>query len=241
MITTTQVFQCRKCQSENIIKNGHNRSGNPQYLCKSCGARRVLTPTIRYTAEQKETVLRAYTERSSLRGLARTFKCSRTTITRWLSDKLKTLPEISDTLKPADNQDILELDEVCSFVQRKSNKAWIWTAICKRTRQIVAYVIGDRSEETCKRLYDSIPESYKQAHTFSDFWKAYAAVFPAEKHTSVGKETGLTNHMERWNNTLRQRVRRVVRKTLSFSKVWWWHEKVIYWFIILYNTAITSV
>ena len=148
MITTTQVFQCRKCQSENIIKNGHNRSGNPQYLCKSCGARRVLTPTIRYTAEQKETVLRAYTERSSLRGLARTFKCSRTTITKWLSDKLKTLPEISDTLKPADNQDILELDEVCSFVQRKSNKAWIWTAICKRTRQIVAYVIGDRSEET---------------------------------------------------------------------------------------------
>ena len=68
MITTTQVFQCRKCQSENIIKNGHNRSGNPQYLCKSCGARGVLTPTIRYTAEQKETVLRAYTERSSLRG-----------------------------------------------------------------------------------------------------------------------------------------------------------------------------
>ena len=53
MITTTQVFQCRKCQSENIIKNGHNRSGNPQYLCKSCGARRVLTPTIRYTAEQQ--------------------------------------------------------------------------------------------------------------------------------------------------------------------------------------------
>merc|ERR1712135_90270 len=191
--------------------------------------------------EALETVLRAYTERSSLRGLARTFKCSRTTITRWLSDKLKTLPEISDTLQPADNQDILELDEVCSFVQRKSNKAWIWTAICKRTRQIVAYVIGDRSEETCKRLYDSIPESYKQAHTFSDFWKAYAAVFPAEKHTSVGKETGLTNHMERWNNTLRQRVGRVVRKTLSFSKVWWWHEKVIYWFIILYNTAITSV
>ena len=59
MIITTQVFQCRKCQSENIIKNGHNRSGNPQYLCKSCFAHRVLTPTIRYTDEQKETVLRS--------------------------------------------------------------------------------------------------------------------------------------------------------------------------------------
>ena len=243
MIITTQVFQCRKCQSDNIIKNGHNHSGSPQYLCKSCGARGVLTPKVRYTDAHKETVLRAYTERSSLRGLSRTFKHSRTTITKWLKSKLKTLPEIRDTLKPSDNQDVLELDEVFSFVTRKSNKAWIWTAlcICKRTRQIVAYAIGDRSESTCKRLYDSIPASYKHAHTYSNFWQAYAAILPEATHTSVGKETGLTNHMERWNNTLRQRVGRVVRKTLSFSKVWWWHEKIIYWRIIIYNTSITSI
>ena len=35
---------------------------------------------------------------------------------------------------------------------------------------------------------------------------------------AVGKETGLTNHIERLNNTFRQRVSRLVRESLSFSK-----------------------
>jgi IS1 family transposase len=35
---------------------------------------------------------------------------------------------------------------------------------------------------------------------------------------AAGKETGLTAHVERWNNTLRQRLGRFVRKSLSFSK-----------------------
>ena len=34
----------------------------------------------------------------------------------------------------------------------------------------------------------------------------------------VGKETGATAYVERLNNTLRQRISRLVRKTLSFSK-----------------------
>ncbi|HTL89047.1 MAG TPA: IS1 family transposase, partial [Leptolyngbya sp.] len=37
-------------------------------------------------------------------------------------------------------------------------------------------------------------------------------------HRAVGKETGKTSYIERFNNTLRQRVSRLVRKTLSFSK-----------------------
>ena len=39
-----------------------------------------------------------------------------------------------------------------------------------------------------------------------------------QQHELVGKETGQTNHMERWNNTIRQWVGRLTRKTLSFSK-----------------------
>ena len=34
----------------------------------------------------------------------------------------------------------------------------------------------------------------------------------------MGQESGETAHVERWNNTFRQRLARVVRKTLSFSK-----------------------
>ncbi len=37
-------------------------------------------------------------------------------------------------------------------------------------------------------------------------WRAYQAVIPDQQHQADGKETGLTNHIERFNNTLRQRT-----------------------------------
>ncbi len=43
-------------------------------------------------------------------------------------------------------------------------------------------------------------------------------VFPKETHRSVGKDSGQTNPVERWNNTLRQWLARYIRKTLPFSK-----------------------
>ena len=107
--------------------------------------------------------------------------------------------------------------------------------MCRRTRQIIAFAIGDRSEETCRKLWEQIPEAYKPCCTFSDFWEAYQLVFPSETHRSVGKESGQTNHMERWNNTLRQWNARYVRKTLSFSKSDFYHEIVTRLFIIKYN------
>ena len=41
--------------------------------------------------------------------------------------------------------------------------------------------------------------------------------------------------MERFNNTLRQRIGRFVRKTLSFSKSLQMHENVIQLFLHYYN------
>ncbi|MCA1604090.1 MAG: IS1 family transposase, partial [Acidobacteria bacterium] len=112
----------------------------------------------------------------------------------------------------------LEVDEVWSFVLKKARKRWIWIALCRPTRQVVAYSIGDRSERSCRQLWERIPEPYRQGHCYTDFWEAYRNVIPEGQHTPCGKESGLTAHVERWNNTLRQRLARFVRKTLSFSK-----------------------
>ena len=38
MIIETKVYSCRKCQSEELVKNGTNASGSSQYHCKACGA-----------------------------------------------------------------------------------------------------------------------------------------------------------------------------------------------------------
>ncbi|MFM6519871.1 MAG: IS1 family transposase, partial [Microcystis panniformis] len=46
----------------------------------------------------------------------------------------------------------------------------------------------------------------------------YKTVIPSKRHRPVGQETGQTNHIERLNNTFRQRISRLVRESLSFSK-----------------------
>lgn len=138
--------------------------------------------------------------------------------------------------------DVLELDELWSFVLHKGNKRWIWIALCRRTRQVVAYFIGDRSEESCWRLWQRIPRAYRHCQTFSDFWETYATVFGtlAKEHQSVGKESGQTAHVERWNNTLRQRLARFVRKSLSFSKSDEFHEIALKLYLHEYNLRVIS-
>jgi insertion element IS1 protein InsB len=87
---------------------------------------------------------------------------------------------------------ILELDELWSFVTKKTTQAWIWIALCRQTRQVVAYAIGDRSQSTCRRLWEAIPAAYRAGHCFTDFWAAYQTVIPEKQHSAVGKETGET-------------------------------------------------
>ena len=157
--------------------------------------------------------------------------------TRWLVGLKKrlTLPPLSETLVPAESREVLELDELWSFVCQKSQQVWIWIALCRRTRQVVAYAIGDRSKHTCQRLWQAIPEPYRTGVCFTDFWAAYQAIIPDEQHRAVGKETGQTAHVERWNNTLRQRLARFVRLTLSFSKSLFMHEACLRLFLHRYN------
>ena len=148
---------------------------------------------------------------------------------------------MSETLRqPAADepeQTRLELDELWSFVSKKANKRWVWIALCRLTRQVVAYVIGDRSEKSCRELWEQIPEAYRVGDGYTDFWEAYKKVIPAQQHTAVGKESGQTAHVERWNNTLRQRLARFVRKTLSFSKTDEMHEICLRLFLHRYNLA----
>src|SRR5436305_6916483 len=119
--------------------------------------------------------------------------------------------------------------------QKRKNQVWIWIALCRKTRQVVARAIGDRSEKTCQELWDNIPDEYRKGHCFADFWKAYQAVIPEEQLTQVGKETGETAHVERWNCTLRQRLGLFVRETFSFSKIMPMHVICLDLFLHRYN------
>lgn len=230
---------CHKCSSEQIVKNGSNGSGNPKYKCKSCGFGGVFQ-TVRKSEEFRETVVRLAQERPSSRGLARGFGISHQTALNWIKKKARSLPDIVTTLLPAKKTDVLELDELWSFVYSKAHKRWVWIALCRRTRQVVSFFIGDRSAQTCRKFWELIPKKYRRCRTFSDFWEAYSTVIQTGKHQSVGKESGETCHVERWNNTLRQRICRFVRKTLSFSKSDEMHELYLHLFVYNYNLSLKN-
>jgi IS1 family transposase len=84
-----------------------------------------------------------------------------------------------------------------------------------------------------------MPGVYRQcAVIYTDYWDADESVLPSNRHYAVGKETGLISYIERFNNTLRQRVSRLVRKTLSFSKKLDNHIAAIWNFIHHYNEQI---
>lgn len=135
----------------------------------------------------------------------------------------------------------IQLDEMWSFVSSLQNKQWIWLAIDADSREIVGVFIGDRSRQSAKRLWQSLPAVYRQcAICYTDFWEAYEQVFPSKRHRAVGKETGKTSYIERFNNTLRQRVGRLVRKTLSFSKKLSNHVGAVWYFVHHYNTLIRA-
>jgi len=240
MICTVIVHRCPKCGSLKLVCNGKDYKGAQKYHCHTCNAYGTLNARPRYTAGQREQILRAYQERASMRGIERVFNLARQTLARWIKQKAAKLPALVHTLASADADDVLELDELWSFVLKKINKRWVWIALCRRTRQIVAYYVGDRSETSCRELWKRVPDSYKQGHTYSDFWEAYRKVLSSETHHCVGKETGQTAHVERWNNTLRQRLGRFVRKTLSFSKSDTFHELALKLFIHDYNLQCIS-
>ena len=96
--------------------------------------------------------------------------------------------------------------------------------------------VGDRSGQSAQALWDKIPAMYQeQAVFYTDHYVAYTGVIPSAQHRAIFELARKTNHVERFNCTLRQRVSRLVRATLSFSKKLSNHIGAIKYFICDYN------
>lgn len=152
----------------------------------------------------------------------------------------KIFQPLADTIRPALARPILELDELWSYVAKKTQKVWIWLALERQTRHIVGLACGDRSEVACRALWRSLPPDYrKRALCVTDAWESYRLVLPWKRHRVCAKSSGETSHIERFNNTLRQRCANLVRKTLSFSRDSHLHYTRIRLFIDHYNVTIS--
>lgn len=152
-------------------------------------------------------------------GIARAASVSKKWLQDYVNNKYAQNPqEVKVSDKPKAKLEI-ECHEAWSFVANKDNKQWIWLALDKKTREIVGVYIGDHSESGGNGLSNSLPPVYRQcAGGYTDFWASYEKILPNLRHKAGGKESGKANHIERFNNTMCQRISRLVRKTLSFYK-----------------------
>jgi insertion element IS1 protein InsB len=234
---------CPECSSERFKKNGHIHTGKQNPQCKKCGRQFVLHAENRTIgADPRAMVERLLCEKISLHGICRAVGVS----LRWLMDfivaRFVALPDHLHVLPVVTPREGIigrlevEADELWSFVAKKANKQWVWIAMDKQTRQILAFHVGDRSHESARQLWAHRPAVYREQATFyTAQYAVYTGIIPAAQHKAITKHARKTNHIERFNKTMRQRVSRLVRDTLAFSKKLANHIGAIKYFICHYN------
>ncbi len=228
--------RCPHCQSINIVKNGKTWYGKQNYKCHFC-KRQAVERKIEADFQTEILLKRLLLERLSLRAIARILQVS----VGWLVPRiLKLWEQVPKQLPMAALQKAelalycLEADELWSFVGAKDCPVWLWLAVERRSGLVVGFHLGERNQESALGLWLSIPESLRaKALVFTDDLAAYGAVLPPGQHQAEGKPQ--TTQIERWNNTLRQRCSRLVRKTLSFSKSWHHHYLALRFLLVNLN------
>lgn len=231
---------CPTCGSHDISKNGTTRRGKQNYKCRDCGRQFVEDP--QWKPKDKNTfsmIELLLLEKMPLAGIARVTKVSESWLQDYVNQFYRGVSKRVDVVPKAKGKLKVQMDELWSFVDSKDDKQWVWIALDVDTREVVGCYIGDRTRRSAKRLWQSMPAVYRQCATvYTDYWESYVGVIPSNRHRAVGKDSGLTSYIERFNNTMRQRVSRLVRKTLSFSKIQRNHIGAIWNFIHEYNRLV---
>jgi len=174
---------------------------------------------------------------SGIRDTARVLGVSPTTVMTTLKKKASALHPVNPTLVTAwkgspptvviHKGKEAELDEMWSFVGRKTQPRWLWEALDHQTGRIVAYTFGRRADRALLKL-KALLAPFGIRRFYPDGWGAYPRHLDPNLHV-VGKQR--TQQLERKHLTLRTRIKRLVRKTICFSKSIAMHEIVIGLFI----------
>src|SRR4029077_9060979 len=101
--------------------------------------------------EQRPLIEHLLRERISLRGICRTVGISLTWLLHFMVECFAVCPDDLHGQLPNNPTDVViqpleaAADEMGSFVGKKATKPWIWSAMNKKTRQVMALHVGGRS------------------------------------------------------------------------------------------------
>lgn len=202
--------KCSHCEANYTIKNGKTNDNKQRYKCKACSKTFIRQYSYNaYKTKTNEYIKNLLIEGCGIRSIARLLKISPTTIIR----RIKIIAQKIQKPVIMFGKEY-ELDEICTYVQRKTRMIWIAYAIRKDTREVVDFTIGSRTHNTLKPITETLVLS--QAKTiFTDKLQNYRQLIPQEIHCTKPRAT---NHIERKNLTLRTHLKRLNRRTLCFSK-----------------------
>ncbi len=113
-----------------------------------------------------------------------------------------------------DNPLVGQLDELQTYIGKKTNKIWLWTALDKNYSSILEWELGDRSSKTFEKLWLKV-KSWKCYFWITDGYKVYPQFIP--EGDQIISKTSMTR-VEGENGRLRHYLARLHRKTLCYSK-----------------------
>jgi insertion element IS1 protein InsB len=235
------AVRCPHCHSEQIVKRGKTRIGTQRYLCQNTACAKgsfLLDYRNRgCVPEVKHQIIDMSLNASGVRDTARVLQVSTDTVLSELKRKEATLESVNTALLHTLNPDEIagaierageaEMDKMWSFVGKKGNPGWLWHAIDHHTGAVLAYVFGRRKDEVFLQL-KALLKPFGLTRFYTDHWGAYTRHLDADVH-SLGKRN--TQKIERKHLTLRTRIKRLVRKTICFSKTTQMHDIVIGLFV----------
>ena len=120
MVKRMIILSCPKCRSENISKNGHNR-GAQRYICKECRVTFSEKPE-KFSREVKKQAIEMVLNGVGIRKTARFVKSSHTSVVNWLRAAHKILKAVKKCEKISETPDIIELDEIYTFVKKNVSR-----------------------------------------------------------------------------------------------------------------------
>ena len=134
-----------------------------------------------------------------------------------LGKVLSVLVNSNHTITPRKKYyECLEVDELWTYVGKKSKKVWLLYVYDRIGDEIVGFVWGKRDLKTARKLRQRLVDfGVSYGAVASDEWDSFITAFKDENHL-IGKK--YTVGIEGNNCRLRHRIRRAFRKTCCFSK-----------------------
>ena len=154
--------------------------------------------------------LALYLEGLGFRSIGRLLKINNVSVYHWI----KKFGASTQAIKSNESIEVVELDELHTYVGDKKTAVGVWLAVDRFGKQFINFVLGKRDVKTCQKLWQRVENKYI-AVVVSDYWKAYQKVIPTEKHIVSKAETYT---IEGYNSILRHYLARLRRKGKCYSK-----------------------